>query len=931
LADATAVTISPLMHELFARGHEFSFVQVMRLARRFLGPNGNEGLPEVPWQDRFRITPELSLAFPAADVARVDGDESALQVTATFMGLYGPSSPLPNFFTEDLMDEASSDESVIRDFVDFIHRRLYHLYFQCWSKYRLFVRVVEEKNPMDRERLLCLIGLGEKQLAESVPDAFSMLRYTGILTQFPRSPLGLRTILRDAFRMKAIRVIQNVKRVVPIPPDQRMRMGVSCCALGVDAVLGSEIADRMGKFRVEIGPLTWEEYDGFLPDTLRCERLAGYIRFYLTDPLDFDLKLILAAGEAKPLRLGNPKARLGLNMWCFSGDTLGEVSAVFPISALPASKCSEATGSACTDPPESERTLIDYYREERALLADSLAQFAQAHPNLAPMVSGPMADPGVEKLFEGTAFFNALLQRKLDDDIPEFIHDVIDTIQPEHLRPIPAATIVAFTPKPNCTGTQIIPAGTELDSVPVEGTACRFRTCHVTEVHPLRIVDAYFSHPSGQAPSVTLRMKPTNQAISNFRPKTMRFFLTGEHTAASYLYMLLTRFLHRIVITFLQDGSPTVMPANCLKPSGLGDHETILPRPAKTIANQQILQEYFLFIHKYMFVELSGLEKWKGSDVGTNFSITFELEKCPFGAPTVGKESFVLSATPAINLFNHRAMPLKTDKSSFRQLVRPAGKNADHYQIYHLDQISGTVSGTAQKKDYTLFNPLLSRNGNSSACYATREKSLFRDGFDTYLSLLPDLEETSPGEKLIATLTCTNGLLPERLGIGDICVATASTPESVDVHNMTPVTPSIPSSTEINRLWRILSALSLNCLSLYTPANLRSILRLFMPYKNRNQTETASHERRIEGVVGIEAKTSSRIISGTLYKGYEIRLTLAGDHFCSPGDMYLFSSVLERFFGGYVTDNCFTRLIVEDVTTGLVFDWPARLGDRLVL
>jgi type VI secretion system protein ImpH len=81
------------MNELLDQGHAFSFVQVMRLARIFLDPNGKEGLAEIPWQTRVQIRPELSLAFPAADVARVERDGDGLRVTATFLGLYGSSSP----------------------------------------------------------------------------------------------------------------------------------------------------------------------------------------------------------------------------------------------------------------------------------------------------------------------------------------------------------------------------------------------------------------------------------------------------------------------------------------------------------------------------------------------------------------------------------------------------------------------------------------------------------------------------------------------------------------------------------------------------------------------------------------------------------------------------------------------------------------------
>ena len=116
MAPATGMT--PLIDELVEHGHEFSFVQVMRLARRYLDSDGEAGIPGIPWQERVRIRPELSLAFPAADVAKVERDGDNLRVTATFLGLYGPSSPLPTFYTEDLMEESSNDESVFRDFLD---------------------------------------------------------------------------------------------------------------------------------------------------------------------------------------------------------------------------------------------------------------------------------------------------------------------------------------------------------------------------------------------------------------------------------------------------------------------------------------------------------------------------------------------------------------------------------------------------------------------------------------------------------------------------------------------------------------------------------------------------------------------------------------------------------------------------------------------
>jgi type VI secretion system protein ImpH len=81
------------MSKLLDQGHAFSFVQVMRLARIFLDSNGIEGFVEILWQTRVEIQPELSLAFPAADIARVERAGDGLRVTGTFLGFYGSSSP----------------------------------------------------------------------------------------------------------------------------------------------------------------------------------------------------------------------------------------------------------------------------------------------------------------------------------------------------------------------------------------------------------------------------------------------------------------------------------------------------------------------------------------------------------------------------------------------------------------------------------------------------------------------------------------------------------------------------------------------------------------------------------------------------------------------------------------------------------------------
>lgn len=317
--------------DLLKEAHSFSFFQVLRLLRLFAPPGTKgSGLGFIDFEN-VRIRSTLSLGFPPADVesiAEVD-EGSSFQVTVTPLGLYGSSSPLPTFYTEDLIEEASEDESVSRAFIDIINHRLYILLFRCWTKYRQFVQVVEEKNPVPLERLFCLVGLGEEALRKDIPDAYGLIRYAGLLTQFPRSAVGLEALIQDAVGDVPVKVIPCVLRVAKIPLDQRLTLG-KVGRLGEDSYVGQEIDDRMGKFRLCIGPLDTRQFQSLLPGSSGCEKLSFLTRFYVNDPLEYEIELVLAENEASCACLGAPEwSKLGLDTWVFSGACPGKVHARF--------------------------------------------------------------------------------------------------------------------------------------------------------------------------------------------------------------------------------------------------------------------------------------------------------------------------------------------------------------------------------------------------------------------------------------------------------------------------------------------------------------------------------------------------------------------------------------------------------------------------
>ncbi len=319
---------------LLKEGENYSFIQVIRLLRLFLNaPPAGEGTAAYDHK-QLHIRPHLSLGFPASDVEsieeRIDDDElNSFNIEATFLSLYGSSSPLPTFYTEELLDERSEEASASRDFLDIIHQRLYQLFFQSWLKYRQFQQISEEEDSSHIDRLFCLLGMGEPEFREKVDKPMDLLRYIGLFSQAPRSSVGLKTLLSDALHLP-VDVLSCLERKAKIPADQRIQLGTNAVGLGSDSFLGEEIKDRMGKFRIKVGPLDEPDYRAFFPGSALYKKLVTLTDLFVVDPLEYDIEVTMAGQQAQTVCLGAAEwSGLGLDSWLFSGDETGEKSNLF--------------------------------------------------------------------------------------------------------------------------------------------------------------------------------------------------------------------------------------------------------------------------------------------------------------------------------------------------------------------------------------------------------------------------------------------------------------------------------------------------------------------------------------------------------------------------------------------------------------------------
>jgi len=573
--------------------------------------------------------------------------------------------------------------------------------------------------------------------------------------------------------------------------------------------------------------------------------------------------------------------------------------------------------------------MFNRYLQELSNLRDLGAEFSKAHPEKAGMLSGRRSDPDVERLLEGTAFLTALLREKLEDEFPEIIHELFQIIWPHYLRPIPSASIVAFTPKPTLKQTTTIPSGTQVASVPVEGTSCLFTTCFPVEMNPLNLLEASFVESSGQPPAIKLFLELNGPSLSDWQPKSLRFYLGGENTTSTELYQLLRNDLQEIHIASLDNNRSLILTPNYLKPVGFSSDESLIPYPTHVLPGYRIIQEYFILPEKFLFLDLKGWERWKDRGDGNRFEIKFIFKKVPRSIPRVKTDNFVLFATPVINVFPFDAHPIRLDHRKTEYRVSPSGNKSTHYQVYSVEKVVGFVQGTARERVYVpfeLFNPDI----RSNPVYHTHVRhSPAGHGVDVYLSVAYSRDSGMPvTETLSIQLQCTNGVLPEGIRTGDICVHTSSSPEYVDFKNLRPPTSTILPPLGTNRLWRFLSHLSLNYVSFANVQNLQAMLDLYNFKETRDRPSFLAKQKRIAGIKNVTTRATDRLVAGVVMRGREIQMDIRKDHFIGHGDLYLFGTILDFFLGSYASINTFTQLIVKEVLQGDIYKWPTRIGDQ---
>ena len=590
--------------------------------------------------------------------------------------------------------------------------------------------------------------------------------------------------------------------------------------------------------------------------------------------------------------------------------------------------------------------LLPYYEQELSFIRRYSREFSERYPKIASQLqmSGEVSeDPHIERMIQSFALLTARVSRRLDDDYPEFTEALFEVMYPHYLRPFPSCSIAHFdytAAASQLTSANILRRGTELNTRPVNGLACKFRTAYDVVIAPVRLTQAQFDPivdapdavvlPANASSSMTIRVETTSEQISfaQLKVPSLRVFIHGEPSfCAAFRDALFMRTTVRAYVETPRSGKWVALDTMPLKSVGFAEDEALIPFPSQSHPAYRVLTEYFAFPDKFNFfeIDLAAINKYLPQDCNA-FSLHLVLSDVRADSNlsrilgSLSTEKLLLGCTPVVNLFAQRGEPIRVSQTVSAYPVIADARRAYAYEVYSIDSVR-MVRQTPHGEAVTEFRPFYSlRHGETAdrdGHYWVQRRddmtAIKSPGYETEISIV-DID-FNPAEvetdTLSLALTCSNRELPTQLSYGlpggDLFLEGGSIVRNISF---------LRKPTEPYRFqrghgahWRLISQLSLNHLSLSQGGidALRETLALY------DLPRSPISRRQLGGIVEMNTKPTTAWLPGNpfacLVRGVEVKMTIDEESFVGTS-IYGFARVLEQFLGLYAHANSFVQLVI---------------------
>lgn len=617
--------------------------------------------------------------------------------------------------------------------------------------------------------------------------------------------------------------------------------------------------------------------------------------------------------------------------------------------------------------------LLPHYERELAFLREESKAFAQRYPKVAgrlQLAGGVAEDPHVERMIESFALLAARVHKRLDDDFPLFTESLLDVLYPHYLRPFPSCSVAQFDvggAAGQMSAVAKVGRGTLLNTRPIRGVTCRFRTAYDVMLAPVAVTSAAYRHsvvapegtrlPAAATSVISLRLELQSAQVRwSVLGPSLRVYLDGEPSQVSQLRHALTEQVVALMVQTSPHG-PWAGPYR-QRPQQVGflDDEALIDYDERSHPAYRLLTEYFGFPDKFNFVDLPlplrDLDRAvEGHAQPRSVTLHFVLAGLRSDSDqarmleSISARHFALGCTPVVNLFQQHADPIRITHAATHYPVVVDARRAFGYEVASIDKVfrvKQTPMGEAIEEFRPFFSlhheDLLAQDDTPGRPRGGRYWHTHRDaavaekspGYELELSIVDvDFDPAVPQtDTLSLQVTATNRDLPSLLSFGaaggDLFIEGGSVAREIRL--LRKPTASHRFEGGKGGLWRLISHLSLNHLSLSGRGveALKEMLRLY------DLPREAANRRQVDGLQSIAFVPATAWLEGqpfaTFVRGTEIRLTVDEESFVGTG-LSLFAAVLDRFFGLYVHINSFSKLTVISARTQQpLFECPPRNG-----
>lgn len=571
-----------------------------------------------------------------------------------------------------------------------------------------------------------------------------------------------------------------------------------------------------------------------------------------------------------------------------------------------------------------QQDLLSYYKKEISELREEGLIFSKQYPDIAKKISFSnieSSDPHIERMLESFAFLSARIKRQNDVLMLDAARLLLECIYSDLLGVIPSIGLVKFCIDKDASlsfGHTLIKRGENIFINNDNGSKFQFITTCDTYISPIEIGKIeYIDGEDIQLDAnkyIHLKLIWAGNENSDKKAK-IKIYLTGAHK-----YDLWEKIIIMNNPVYFYENNEKLGSCKSVEVIGFNDDESLFVEK-NSYPGYRILTEYMVFPEKFLGFSIDLNVDFK-DEVDIYIPILDTFSK-------ISKENLLFNVMPIINFFITSSDPVFFDTKVIDQIILVNSNNYIQDRVHKILSVKRIVPNTNIEEQIPNFFDINKNNfDNDSNIYWQQKKKFNSIGIEnTYISFL-NIDFSKPqltsDDVFHANLICSNRKPYEFVNdFSDLTIEMALPIEKIKLIDN--LSEEVNLNIENQHMWKLISFLSLNGISINEDKNLINIKRIISFFSEILQVKRLK-ENLPDSILDVKVNEKTKCVSKDCWrgfvKGYEILVNIDRNNCNSP---ILFGGVLEMLLSNFIHVDSFVEVNVME-NGGVLKTWEMKNG-----